>query len=494
MVKKYILEGVIFFCGAIGMILELTGSRILAPYFGTSILVWTNIIGLILGSLSLGYYLGGRIADKQANYKILSIIILTAAGSVFLAAFSHQYFLYSISSLIHDLRLGSFIATLILFAPASVALGMVSPYVVKLKMQDLKNTGKTVGNLYALSTIGSIAGTFLSGFILIATLGSTIILFILSVALVLISLITNISYYKIKTGLILILLISIGIFNQIKRERESRGFIDIDTQYQRIQIFQGIDAKNNEPARYLRTDPLSVQSAMYLNSNDLVFDYTKFYNLFKYFNPEAKRTLMIGGAGYSYPKYYLENFPNLTMDVVEIDPMMTKLAKKYFRLQDNPRLKINHEDGRVFLNRTKNKYDAVLGDAFNAHTPPFQLTTKEATQKIYDLLNPEGVAIVNLISSLSGGKSKFLEAEYATYKAVFPQVYLFPVNGQNNLERTQNIILVALKTGKNPQLNIQNPEFDQYLKNIYYLPTNQKPLPILTDEKAPVENYTLNFY
>ncbi|MFH1533488.1 MAG: fused MFS/spermidine synthase, partial [Nitrospirota bacterium] len=162
--KKYILEIIVFFSGAIVMVLELVGSRVLAPYVGTSILVWTSLIGIILGSLSLGYYLGGRIADKKASFRILAFILFSAAILITLTTLIKSPVLTFIQTSIRDLRTASVVATILLFTPASIALGMVSPYSVKLKLHRLEATGRTVGNLYALSTIGSIVGTFLAGF------------------------------------------------------------------------------------------------------------------------------------------------------------------------------------------------------------------------------------------------------------------------------------------------------------------------------------------
>ena len=137
---------------------------------------------------------------------------------------------------------------------------------------------------------------------------------------------------------------------------------------------------------------------------------------------------MLGGAGYSFPKDYLTKYPNATLDVVEIDPGVTALAKKYFALEDHPNLTIYHEDARVFLNQNTKKYDAILGDAFSSwYLVPYQLTTEEAIRRQYDSLSLSGAVILNIVSSIEGEMGEFLRAEYKTYKKVFPQVYLLPV-------------------------------------------------------------------
>jgi spermidine synthase len=168
---------------------------------------------------------------------------------------------------------------------------------------------------------------------------------------------------------------------------------------------------------------------------------------------------------------------------------VTELAKKYFRLEENPRLTIYHEDGRVFLNKTQGKYDVIFGDAFNSlHSLPYQLTTKEAVQKKYNILNDDGVVILNLISAIEGEKGKFLRAEYATYKSLFPQVYLFPVAGSGYGNIVQNIILVALKSEKDQTFNDSDPKLNEYLQHLWKK-TVDADIPILTDNFAPVAYY-----
>src|SRR5665648_670250 len=174
-ISKYLLEIVVFVCGAVVMIFELVGSRVLGPYFGTSIFVWTSLIGIILGSLSIGYYLGGKIADKKSSFKSLSLIIFLAAISIGLTVLIKDFWLFVLQNSFTDIRTSSVLASLGLFLPASVFLGMVSPYAVKLKIKNLDTSASTVGNLYAISTTGSIFGTFLAGFYLIPHFGTCLL-------------------------------------------------------------------------------------------------------------------------------------------------------------------------------------------------------------------------------------------------------------------------------------------------------------------------------
>jgi len=488
-ISKYLLEIVVFVCGAVVMIFELVGSRVLGPYFGTSLFVWTSLIGIILGSLSLGYYLGGKIADKKSSFKSLSLIIFLAAISIGLMVIIKDFWLFVLQNNFTDIRTSSVLASLTLFLPASVFLGMVSPYAVKLKINNLNTSASTVGTLYAISTTGSIFGTFLAGFYLIPHFGTNKLLIILSITLIIISLALSAKKdTMIKLSVFAIVVIGWLAISGLNYMLPKSGFIDVDTAYNRVWIYNRIDYRTNKIVKMMGINNEN-NSSMFLDSDELVNEYTKYYHLAKHFNPNFEKTLMLGGAGYSYPKDFLHKYPEATIDVVEIDPKVTELAKKYFRLEENPRLTIYHEDGRVFLNKTQGKYDVIFGDAFNSlHSLPYQLTTKEAVQKKYNILNDDGVVILNIISAIEGEKGKFLRAEYATYKSLFPQVYLFPVAGSGYGNIVQNIILVALKSEKDQTFKDSDPKLNEYLQHLWKK-TVDADIPILTDNFAPVAYY-----
>ncbi|HPI67044.1 MAG TPA: fused MFS/spermidine synthase [bacterium] len=489
-IKNYVLEIAVFVCGAVVMIFELVGSRVLGPYFGTSIFVWTGLIGIILGSLSIGYYWGGKIADKKTEIKILSLIILLSAVTIGLINFFKDFLLTFLQLSIENIKISTVIASIILFSPPSVLLGMVSPYAAKIKLNNLNTSGSVIGNLYALSTAGSIVGTFFSGFYLIPHFGTSKLLIILALVLIVTSValtIKNIS--KIKLLVLMLIIMNLLIFNFFNKKIQNNNFVDIDTAYNRVWIYNRNDPKTNKSIRIMGINNEN-HSAMFLDSDELVNQYTKYFHLAKHFNPGFKKTLMLGGAGYSYPKEFLIKYPEATMDVVEIDSKITELAKKYFNLRDDPRLTIYHEDGRMFLNRTSKKYDVIWGDAFaSRHSLPYNLTTKEAVKKKYNLLNEGGVVVLNIISALAGEKSDFLKAEYKTYKAVFPQVYLFPVNKPSDDDVVQNIILIALKTNSPQDFNDPDQELNNYLQHRWMREVNLEKIPILSDDFAPTDYY-----
>ena len=489
--KNFILEITVFVCGALVMIYEIIGSRLLSPYLGASTYVWTSLIGVILGALSLGYWLGGKLADKKPDVKILASVIFLAGGLVALTILLKDLILAFIAESSAILEIKSLIAATLLFAPASILLGFVTPYAVKLKISTLADTGKTVGRLYALSTVGSILGTFSAGFFLIPFVGSERMLYLIGASLIALSILLVPFALKPFNLMILILFVfGIGV-NEFRSYYlfKTSELRDIDTEYSRVQIFKTKD-NNGKPIRAMAIDPFFVQSAIFPDGDELVFDYTKYYHLIRHYKPDFQNTLMIGGAGYSFPKDYLQKYQNAKMDVVEIDPQMTEIAKSYFRLQENPRLKIIHQDGRVFLNRAEsNKYDAVLMDAFGSlFSVPFQLTTIEAVAQINRILKDDGIVIFNLGGAISGDASKFLQAEFKTYAQVFPQIYLFKVNADYTDTQLQNLIIIACKSKKSAFSNNNDAEISNLLDYLYKknLQLNEQ---TLTDDLAPVEYY-----
>jgi predicted membrane-bound spermidine synthase len=491
MSKNRLLVISVFVCGAVVMIFELAGSRLMAPYFGSSLYVWTGIIGIIMGSLSLGYWLGGRLADKNANQETYSQIIFFSALTVFWTMLVKDYVPALFQTKFLPVELGALLAALFLFAPASVLLGLVSPYAVRLKLVSMDTSASTVGNLYAASTVGSVGGTFIAGYFLIPFLGASNIFFLLFACLVVLSFAFSKKYLSLKIFIALVLTGSFVLIALTKSNNDRHaGIAMMDTEYNALKVFPGVQSSTGKPILTMAFDPFTSQSSMYKRSDDLVWNYSKYYRLAGHFVPNLKKALMIGGGAYSYPKDFIKQYPDATIEVVEIDPGITAAAKKYFRVPDNPRLITYNEDARSFINRSTGGYDAIFDDAFgSSFTTPFQLTTQEAVERQFAMLNDNGVVVANIGASLSGENGRFLRAEYATFKAVFPQVYLFPVDDLMNVDRVQNIMIVALKSTHPALLSSDNAEFESYLEHLWKKPVVND-MPILTDDYAPVEYYT----
>lgn len=493
------LELTVFVCGALVMVYEITGSRIVAPFLGASTYVWTSLIGVILGALSLGYWLGGRMADSRPHVRVLAGAIFTAGGLVGLTILVKDIVLTMISQSPVWLEIKTFIAAFLLFAPASVALGFVIPYATKLRLGSLEDSGKTVGRLYALSTVGSIAGTFLAGFFLIPFVGSVRTLYLIAAVLFLLAIfLGGLTFTRHNFALFTIFILGVaGSEGTAYLLFRSNNLYDIDTEYSRVRVFDVRDPASGRVMKAMATDPSYIQSARYLDGDDLALAYSRFYHLVRFYKPDHKKALMIGGAGYSFPQAHLRSFPDATIDVVEIDPGMTEIAGRFFDLTDDARLNIFHEDGRVFLrDGPSGAYDVIFMDAFGSlFTVPYQLTTIEAVRDMHKLLADDGVVIFNIGSAIHGGPaSYFLRAELATYRAVFADVHLYKVHADNPDERLQNLMIVACKSQCNSEMpQMADKEFDsttliKLLANRYIgeVPAD---LPILTDDLAPVERY-----
>lgn len=486
---RFLIEVIVFVCGALVMVYEIVGSRIVAPHIGTSTYVWTSLIGVILGALSLGYWIGGRTADERPSERILASALFAAGGLVSVTILAKDAVLSMIAALPTGLEVRSLVASLLLFAPASVALGFVIPYATKLRLSSLEHSGRIVGRLYALSTLGSIAGTFAAGFLLIPFVGSVRTLYMIAGSLFALSILIG-GFSLRRSQIATIALLALGIAaTEIEAYYlfSKYNLIDIDTEYSRVRIFDTTDPRTGRPMRAMSIDPDYVQSARFLDGDDLALEYTKFYHLARHFKPDLREALMIGGAGFSFPQDYLRQYPDVRIDVVEIDPQMSELAAKHFDLVPNERLRIFHEDGRVFLNNApKAKYDAVLLDAFGSlFSIPFQLTTIEAVREIRKTLNDDGVAIVNIGTAVTGQGSRFLEAECATYRAVFANVSIVKVRPVTPNDAVQNVMLIA---SAKPLSGYIEPMPDMLRHGLIDLiPPNDTA--ILTDDIAPVERF-----
>lgn len=470
------------------MILELAGSRILAPYVGNSLPVWTGLIGIILGSLSLGYYLGGKLADERPQAHVLGWILFVASLFLCITPLLSVSLLPVIAGMFLDIRLSALAATLLLFALPSILLGMVSPYAIRLSLETVQTSGMTAGKLYAISTIGSIAGTFFAGFFLIAFFGSKTIFYLLAASSFILALLlftkNKLSSFLIFLSLVLICL----LLPQSLHQQTSKLVIEKDTMYNNVRIIDQNDYYSYQTVRELFLGNAR-NSATYLDNPKLVYPYANYYRLIDHFVPELSRVLMIGGGGYAYPKNFISTHPEASIDIVEIDPELTTLAEHYFFFKPNEHTTVFHEDARTFINREEYTYDAILIDAFSDYHHPFQLTTHEALTHMAEMLHDDGIVITNIVSSILGEKGKVLRAEYRTYTNIFPYVAVFPVNTNKEPYLTQNIMLIAAKQPLN--FSSSNAEFEEYLGMRWDKEIPVDDVPLLTDDFAPVEFYAM---
>lgn len=473
------------------MALEFAASRLLTPIFGSSINTWGVLIGIILAALTAGYHIGGRLADSKerpANLqKLCSIMFSSGLYILFIPLIIWPAIQGSLESSPSTPALVA--STLVLIAVPTVLMGIVSPYAIKLAATTLSTLGKKAGNLYSIATVGSIAGTFVTVFVLVPSLEITAITFALGLALIIPASVFGLNRLpKILAGLLVVLVIlatvapldvnvlaslpdlgrfdsaSVGLFGSTVHREE--------TPYSQLQVVDSgtlsssgaanSDSQSRTRSLFLNGD---LHSQMYIDyPNDLALLYTQFFPVGFVFNPDAKNILFVGGGGFSGPKYFLDAYPGIErVDVVEIDPVVIDVAKQYFGVQDgNPKLNIYNDDGRRFLLANDGdagavKYDIIVLDAYSKNYVPFHLMTAEYFQLLNDRLAADGVIVSNHIGSVGLGsasenwgfaayeKSKLWRAGYKTMAETFPSMYVFPTRSSG--ASVQNVMVVASKDG-----------------------------------------------
>lgn len=496
LLKKYRYEILIFIIEAVCMIIELVASRVLSPYFGSSQIVWTSVIAIILLSSSIGHYCGGKLADQKQGKSIMFKILMVASILTFIIPLISTVLLDYISLTIDSIKVGAILSAGILFLAPSLFLGMMPPIILKEKIKNIDSVGTTSGTITAISTVGAIFGTILGGFVLVPNVGCIQIIFVLSALLSALALIVS-EKKKIWFPILILILSIIFTFyyswlNNSMEEKvlagELNAKISFDTEYGRAIIYNEKIGPNI--VRVLNIDA-GYESLTYIdeeNKHIPASDYLKKYDLIFKSKEPVNDVLMLGGAGYSYPRHYISTYLDKRMDVVEIDDKVTLLAKKYFFLDDlikeydldnTSRLKIYSEDGRTFINKNKKKYDVVLNDAFSGEVPAKILTTKEAIEKIKNSLTENGIYASNIVGSKFGKSSKFFEAELNTMSMMFKNVYVVPllletetIDNYNQYVKRNHMVLAS-----NQDLEIEDSYKYEFDSNVI----------VLTDDYCPVD-------
>ena len=323
-VKAWKIYTSVSLSGACVMIFELTGARMIGPYFGTSIYVWTNVIGVILASLSLGYYIGGYKADEQDAHRLMASCLGATGFSVLLCLLIHDTVLRNLAHLVYDPRFGGLYASLILFAVPSIFFGCISPIATRLMLKSLDETGKVTGNIGAISTIGSLIGTFFGGFVLIPYLGIQQVMLSVGVVMLLLSAIFSIHHFLKFAGLGIFIVALYYFFPQIAYgERFS-------TLYNDVLIYETTD-EQGDSIRIMQVNN-HIGSAKYLHSDNLVYPYLRQFRIDQQLVPNFSNTLTIGGAACSYPRELLVQYDDVLVDVIEIDGKLIDLAHSHFDL------------------------------------------------------------------------------------------------------------------------------------------------------------------
>ncbi len=495
-----ILRFVVFGSGAVLMALEIVGSRVLAPYFGSSVYVWGSLISIFLAALSLGYYLGGVAADRWPRPGVLAFTLGTAGLLILLLPLISRPILEAFSAWDLGPRLSPLLASIVLFVLPSLLMGATSPFAIKLAATTLATVGNTAGILYAISTAGSIVGTLLTAFVLIPAMGVRAILYTLGVSLVFLSALMALRAARVmRTAASIAVLAAVLGTPAPPRVTaqttcgETRIIFEKDTVYHRIRV-----AEDN-CYRWLHFDR-SRQGGMFrTDARESPLRYPDYFLLAWLFNPSIKRVLVVGMGSGSVPKRLLSDFPGVQVDSVELDPVVVEVAKRYFELPDSPRHRIFVQDGRQYVRRSETTYDLIVMDAYFAEGVPFHLVTREFFQQVKAKLAPGGIVGANIVGFLAGPNSKLFKAIYKTYAAEFTGLYLFPVNFQYDKDETdvRTIILFAgAKTGLTPRQltatlaqlrkdkRVPSALHADYLGDFYDRPISTADVPVMTDDHS----------
>jgi spermidine synthase len=531
----------VFTSGAVLLGVEIAASRVLAPFFGNSLFVWGSLIGVVLTGLAAGYWLGGVLADRMPVTGLLLGVMGLAALSVLAIPFVDEAVLEAVVGWDLGPRANPLLAAVVLFGPMSVLMACVTPIAVRLRARSLRRVGRTAGRLFSVSTAGSIVGTLATAFFLIPEFGTDQLLGLAAVTLFAAIAVVAVAERMLVAALVAALAtVGAGVsaaalapetggtlseaasqnWSPLYRLRGSETVLDArdpraaivdpevrvvyarDTQYHRLSVVEDSDT------RYLRFDN-SLQSAMYIDDPLRTrFAYTDLFHLSVAYNPGAKRILFIGlGAG-SSEKRMLQDFSDVELHAVEIDPVVAEVAHDYFELpRDDPRLEVTVGDGRRFLADGDETWDAIVIDAFFADAIPFHLVTREFVQLAQSRLNPGGVVVANAIGAIAGPGSRLFRSIYRTYRTVFPTVLVHPaiLEGDQGDRTFRNLIVVATEQAA-PQRTFLAQRWDEIRaeaptapdlrqaildRHDALIPTDD--VPVLTDDYAPTDALLLLF-
>jgi spermidine synthase len=488
-----ILELTVFISGGVLLALEIVASRVVAPYFGNSVYVWGSLIGVFLAALSLGYFLGGRVATRWPSWGPFLALVLAAGACIYPIPHVADTVLGAIATRDYGPRANPLIGATVLFFLPSALLGTVSPYAVRLRARSVEGVGGVAGALYALSTLGSIAGTLLAAFVLLSWLGVRSIIQILGGAEMALAVLGFLWVRQVRgaaaaaAGAAIVL----AAWSGVPRNAP-------DVVYARDTVYHRITVTDEGVYRYLRLDQYWQSARDRTAPLHTVFRYTDYLHLGLLFTPPVRHVLFVGLGGGTTQSRFFHDYPDAQIDVVEIDPAVVETTRKYFALPDSPRLSVHVQDGRLWIRRTTQRYDLIVLDAYLIDTIPFHLATREFYEDAAAHLTSGGAVESNVIGATYGPRSQLFRAFYKTFRSVFPTVYVFPVDGAS--PALQNLIIVgstasalspaevrARAAAAVAQGRVRIDGFAQDAAELYDRPIETRDVPLLTDDYAPTD-------
>jgi spermidine synthase len=500
------------------MCLEMMAFRVLTPNFGGDIYVSGSIIGVFMAALSLGYYSGGRVADRFPRVELLAALILAAGLFAVAVNTLKEPYLGVTQEWIADRRWGACAYALLLYGPSTILLGMVSPFAVRLSARHMADMGKVSGRLYALSTFGSIFGTLFPSFYWIAwwpvsriteTTGWALVALGVIMATVArlrcekppVRAVFEEREIKARESLSLRCLLPLGLGLALL---PSAAWAQDRVIYQKDSLYHRVVVTENERWRTLKFDRHGQSGMLLKDPLRSEFRYTDGFHLAKAYQPKIRRVLFIGMGAATGPKQFRKFYPDVEVEAVEIDPEVVAVAKRFFHFAPDAKTKVHVADGRVFLNGARGSYDAILVDAYYAEAIPFHLTTVEFMRLLKRRLAPGGVALFNVIGSLEGRGSRLMRSEWKTVSRVFPTCAIHPVPDEGETarsvsrERIRNVMLVATDTpalSRNEVIrraaslkNARTPFLSSIAAALVTTSLQVADVPILSDDYAPVNN------
>lgn len=396
------------------------------------------MIGVVIAALSIGYFVGGKLADSRHKLMDIAYLCLLTAATVVLVLIIYQPVLTAIGDIDADRRAQALLASLLLFAPASFLLGAISPYLAKFAVRSLATTARSIASLSALNSIGGIVGTFVSGFILFGYIGSRETLVVVIVLL----LASSWLVMPAKDTMRRVIITVVTLITALLASQPSSMVTAIDTASAHYQIVEGYISDEERPIRALLTGPSGAQSGVLADgSKGLVFWYIRELAEVTERAANKNNILVLGGGTFTLPQYLAETYPQSQVDVVEIDEGLEAIAREYFYFDPPSNLNIIFDDARGYLNATDRQYDVILVDVYSDMSVPFSLLTREYGDKLAARLAPDGLVAINAIAATSGPCQTLLAAIDAPYSRHWSQAMYATESDQPTGDRS-NMILV----------------------------------------------------
>ncbi len=492
--KNWYLYSLVFIAGAAVLAVEILGTRILGPFYGVSLFLWSALITVTLAALSVGYALGGRWADRGPQLARLCYLLAGAGVWLLFTPLIRRPVLVLTEPL--GLRVAVLVATLILFAPPLTLLGMVSPYAIRLKALDLSEVGRTAGDVYALSTVGSVIAALATGFILIPSVGVMRLTFLIGAVLILTALFGLLKDRGwLAAAMLLVGTLALGTVGLRvtagERPDPESGLLAVEqSPYAEIRVLDLDDV------RYLLIDG-GIHTMVDPSTWSSYFPYVAVIDVTRGFFERPGNCLLIGLGGGTIAKDFTRS--GWTVDAVEIDPVIVDVARQHFGFTSAD-AEVHTVDGREFLIRSRETYDIIVLDAFGSSSIPFHLTTKESFGLIAAHLKPDGVLAMNV--ETVGWGDRILRSLTATLAEHFDHVLALPTEAMP--DQLGNVVLLASnrKLGRLPELERAEAASGDdwsaaHVRQAWarrFIP-DPRQAPVLTDDLNPVDLWSeqINF-